>query len=557
MKTPLLLSLTFVALMGACGEGRPDGEIVDGSVVITAEASTDEGTPIGSAGITASLNIQVTGSMTDMFGIESSTYSWSGGPTLPLPLDDGGGFSLELTLQSGDNELVLEGTSVVGEEVSTLVLTFVRDAEPPTIQLPDETFAASITGEGEMDIDKESTAFTLSGGNPVVVRSGVTFSKFSSTWGPGQPNRLAWRFNLLDNHPLADATFEFRVFRESASGEDTVVDWTPANPGEESDFEVLISSDLSERFATESGAFVMALRATDSAGLSAEAASVRWTQNLLNPPLFIATGTEAMMGVPGGESDPRSYVIDQNFSSIQSEDIHLQVGSLLVGNPNNVPVLAKLIPVNYTPLASYRSRTTHTAILQPAPAAFSANTQCGTNPTNAGVGTCYDLGTFPTRIVRREEGDEALQFELFTSAGVFVASGSEFTLEPNSEYFAVASPISSHRTLPEDLRDATEMGPFWENVTYREVAYFIFCPGVGPGSVCPRWDYQLHFEYLEQYFASWDFGARIQSRVDMNPDSSALWSAADPETVVGYSRELSTVSSEHSNLPLPISHDSF
>mgnify|MGYP003632223852 CR=1 FL=1 len=553
MNYKIFSVLAAIWLVGGCGEGRPDGEIVDSIVVITAEAATDDGTPIGSAGITASLNIQVTGSMTDIFGIESSTYSWSGGPTLALPLDDAGGFTLDLTLQSGDNELVLEGTSVVGEEISTLVLTFVRDAEPPTIQLPDETFAASITGEGEMDIDKESTAFTLSGGNSVVVRSGVTFSKFSSTWGPGQPNRLAWRFNLLDNHETTNARMEFRVFRETADGEDVVVDWTSAALGEESDFEVTIGTELSERFSKEDGVFVMELRGFDSAGLPSQIATTRWTQNILNPPLFIATGDELLMHTSGGETDPRSYVIGQNFSSIASEDINLQVGSLLVGNPNNVPVMARLESINYAPEASYKSRVLDAPVLLPAPASFSANAHCGTNPTTAGVGTCFTPHNRADRVVRRHEGEALLTFDIYTSAGIFVSRGTAFIMNPNSEYVAIASPVGVHSNLPEDLRDAATLGPYVNNATYEELAFYLNCPGTPVGNVCPSWNYQIQFAKLEQYFATWEFSSRIQSRTDLELDSAIQWGDADPDTVVGYSRELSSASS---NFSLPTSHDS-
>lgn len=556
MRYQIMSVLAVIGLLGACGEGRPDGTIVDGVVEITAEASVD-GTPIGSAGITASLSVQVSGTMTDMFGIETSTYSWSGGPTLALPLDDAGAFVLDLTLQAGDNELVLEGTSVVGEEVSTLVLTFTRDGEAPVIQLPDETFAAFIVGEGEMDMEKQSTTFSLSGGVPLPVRDGITFSKFSSTWGPGQPNRLTWRFNLLDNHELTDARMDFRIFREEAGEEDVVVDWTPAALGNESDFAVTVGSELSERLAQEDGEFVMEVRAFDSAGLPSAPARVEWSQNLLSPPLFIEVGSEDIMGIPGSPTDPRSYVIDQNFSDIQSASTVLHVGSLLLGNPNAVPVLARLDPVGYTPLASYVTERTATAILLDLPPAALQGHQCGNQPTAYGTGECYEFSN-PNRQVRRLlPGNAALTFDIYTSGGQFVSRGSIFLMAPNSEYFAIASPQFPHDTVPAGLRDAAELGPFWENVTYSPIDNFKSC-GVPDFSAdaCARWDSSREFRYLTEYFATWDFAARIQSKVNLDPnDLTREFGLADPNVVVGYSRELAGGSS----LPfgaVPTSHDS-
>jgi len=550
------IGLLVIALAGACGEGRPDGTIVDGVVEITAEASVD-GTPIGTAGITASLEIQVTGTMTDMFGIETSTYSWSGGPTLALPLDDAGAFALDLTLQAGDNELVLEGTSVVGEEVSTLVLTFTRDGEAPVIQLPDETFAAFITGEGEMDMEKQSTTFSLSGGVPLVVRDGITFSKFSSTWGPGQPNRLVWRFNLLDNHELTDARMDYRVYREAAGGtEDTVVDWTPAALGEASDFEVLIGSELNERFAQEDGDFVMELRAFDSAGLPSALAEVRWTQNLLPPPLFIATGSEAIMGIAGTATDPRSYVLDQNFSDIKEASTTLHVGSLLIGNPNGIAVLAKLDTETYEPLASYRYHRTYTSFLLDLPPAALLGHQCGSAPTEFGTGECYDFASEMggDRVVSLREGEPGLTFDVYTSGGVFVSRGSTFVMAPNSEYFAIASPREAHSNAPSPLSDAVALGPFIDNVTYSTVDNFKLCAVFDFSSDgCARWDSARDYRALVQYYATWDFTARIQSNVDLDPQTATReFGQADPNLTTGYSRVLSTVTSEHSTPPLPL-----
>src|SRR5690606_10616923 len=149
-----------------------------------------------------------------------------------LPLGPTGAFQLSLPMVEDENKIVFQATSSVGEDVSELSLSYYRDVTPPVIEAPSLEYAASIIGEGEMEIEKTATSLTLTGGTAVAVRDGVSFSKYSSRYGVDQPNRPVWRFNLTDDYGIEGARLEFRILKkgtEEGDLDEEMVDWTTAD----------------------------------------------------------------------------------------------------------------------------------------------------------------------------------------------------------------------------------------------------------------------------------------------------------------------------------------
>jgi hypothetical protein len=555
MKNYKILSVVaVVGLIGACGGGRPNGEMAEGEVLITASA-TAAGLPLGAAGITASTTIEVIGTMSDRFGVDTSYYIWKDSGLLPLELGPEGGFRLELSLAAGDNELVLQGTSVVGDAVSTLNLIYTRDNEGPVVEPPTDEFAATITSEGEMEMEKSATVFSLSGGDPVAVKGGVSFSKFSTTWGEGQPNRPVWRFNVSDDYPLTDSSMQFRILhKDDEDEEELFVDWTPAVPGTDSDFELTISSVLDERLASVAGGYVLEVQAFDSAGNPSEIVRQGWRQAILNPPIFIEPGSEELMGTPGGPLDPRSYVIGTNFASL-SDTSGVEIGSLRIGNPNNEPVLVRLTTL-LDARGSYLYRRDTTAIVQ----AFGGppGLPCGFASTYMGedrcVGSQADVGI--SRRIRREldPDNQNILFEIRDTGGNGLATGKVFVIPPNTVVHAIATLANPPGNLLESIEDGATHGPFRTNETFRSLGFFHRCTASTPQGGCANWDLDDDFQLLYQHFASWDFTSLAESKVNLDINDSTPWGVADPNTITGYSRVLST-SNGDSQFPPPTSHD--
>lgn len=526
--------LVVLGALVACG-GRPDGEVLQDPVQITASASVD-GVPLLPGGATNSIQILIEGSMTTVHGIESSTYSWNGGDPIPLELNDAGAFSVNLDLVAGEGVLVLEGSPLVEGESSTLSMSFVLDQESPVLIPPDATFAAEIMGEGEMTVEKTSTSFTLSGGTAVPVVDGVSYSKYSSTYGSGQDNLPVWRFKLDDNLPLDDAALRFRVLLDATE----IIAWTEAIQGEDGIWEVRITSDLNETLATQSGEYVLEVQAFDGAANATEIVTLGWTQFILSPPIYIAAGSEDVMGSPLGPRDPRSYLLGDNFADLATTS-GLIVGSLVVGNPNAIPVLVQL-QSTFNPRSSWGKRRGWTAmeldVAGPSIACGSESTDKTWFSYDSPGEYCQpDPWGYPrdSRSVSQQDlVNLDLAFEIRSVAGDVLSTLPAFVIPGNTEVHVMAVLNSPAFNLPIGMRDYAQYGPYWNDVTVINLEPFYRCdlPSLG----CNQWDIARDNYRIRQYYAEWPFSARVESKVNQDFNDTTPWFPADPDETVGYSR---------------------
>lgn len=561
MKQAIILFSFCAFAFGACNAERPSGDgVLDGQVIIRVEANAD-GVPLASAGITSSSSIEVEGVMTDLYGVKESFWSFNDSEPEPLTLGAEGGFVLGLDLNSGENELILSARSIVGDEVSELKVIYTLDNTAPTIVLPTEDFAAEISSETLMTMNKTATSFSLSGGDPVTVKDGVSFNKYSSTWGDGQPNRLRWRFNLDDEYPLDDASMEFRILREESLGvEPVIVDWTTADRGTESLFEVLVSSELNENFALLSGNYIIEVKAKDSAGNETDTSRVRWRQAIVNPPVYVATGSEDIM-TSGGPSDPRTYTIGEDFSDLAITS-GLEIGSAIVGNPNTIPVLARFDIEEVRSLATYRNKR-EVVLLERDYAAPShvrncdffynlSGRRCTAGPTNLAAEEAEPapivLGVNQYIFLVKDAGGAPVEINVDGS----------FLMRPTTSYRVILSLNSITNLMPDIIEGYfPQPGTILDESTYSISgdSFLVECAAEDTNTTsnrCQRWELYLDAKKLVQQYVTWDFEINANSKTDPDSENIEEWASADSDGAVGYTR---IISASGAGFSPPTSHE--
>lgn len=561
-KLAALLILT-TGFVGACNDEKPDNAIqAEGSVIIAIDAfAGDE--PLAPAGITAAAAIELEGQIVDEFGVAESFYSWNGSEPAPLTLGIEGGFSLALDLVSGKNELVISARSVVETELVDKTFTYTLDNTPPQIVLPVDRFAGTIIPEGEMDLDKQPTSLTLSGGEPVSVKDGVNFSKFSTTWTSNNTNLPLWRFGMNDEHPLDDASMEIQVYHlEGGNIETLIVDWTDVPKSEEEFiFEILLGSELSENLSKLSGDFAIDVRGKDSAGNSSESARVSWRQTIINPPIFLGAGNEDIMSPVGAGVNTDSYRLGDNFSDLTFQ-AGLEIGSAIVGNPNDVEVMVRLDEELFQGAASHRHERDIILIDDDYGADSSVGT-CQSRWFNLSNGWCEDrkLDNNEQTVVRRigeSRSAEGLRLLIKDADGQPIDSNSnnEFTMPPHTIFHVIAVMPNAPTNLMPNIEELF-FSPYLQNDSFEDIGNFAVCESFvtnrdGPTNACGSWSLYKHAERLVTQYASWDFELSVKSTIGRQDSGFVDWVSANDGNVSGFTK---TISVAAPGFAAPTSHN--